>query len=110
MAQVIRFLGHFQTIKLTDSIFFSENKYFFSQFGLPNKQASHWIETGPVQLFGRPEQLVDIVSEIVTLFKSPVHLAQDFAVDFVVVIFFKRKKIASGSLILSVYFFFKNLM
>ena len=29
MAQVIRFLGHFQTIKLTDSIFFSENKYFF---------------------------------------------------------------------------------
>ena len=86
MAQVIRFLGHFQTITLTDSIFFSENKYFFSQFGLPNKQASHWIETGPVQLFGRPEQLVDIVSEIVTLFKSlSIWLRTlKFALDFVV--------------------------
>ena len=43
MAEGIRFLflGHFQTIKLTDSIFFSENKYIFSQFGLPNKQASY---------------------------------------------------------------------
>ena len=27
MAQVIRFLGHFQTIKLSGSIFFSENKW-----------------------------------------------------------------------------------
>ena len=43
MAQVIRFLflGHFHTIKLTDSILFSENRFIFSQFGLPNKQASH---------------------------------------------------------------------
>ena len=44
MAQVIRFLflGHFQAIKLILILSFSQKiDIFFSQFGLPNKQASH---------------------------------------------------------------------